>query len=267
MRAAAVPRAGRVKTAGLQAVTPAPWRNPVPIVMGMTVDPAAAVAGIILGAAAAAAGLGFARRPVSPTGPPGEKQAPSPSGEQSPPSPGGFSPSAVYLASIAIAVLSSTAIAHVYGRSGTALSYGLLAAGLVAASITDLSARIIPNALLAGVFIVTTIPMAFGPPMRFGGAAGGAALCGAVMMILYVLARGRLGGGDVKLAVVNGWVLGPGPGLLALTVGFIFGALGAAVILALRPGGRRQEFAYGPFLAAGALAAIIWGPRLMPHLF
>lgn len=236
----------------------------------MAADVFTAAAGAFFGASAAAAVLWAARR----TAPEQRVFSGHPSPSRAEPLPLPFlHPSRLFHP----VLLCSTAAAFsavfwvwieaAYGRGGTAAAYSLLASGLLAASAADGAVRLIPNSFLAGMFAAVTVPLAFGPPGWLGRAAAGAALCGAGMVALYALARGRLGGGDVKLAIINGWVLGPGPGVLGLTLGLIFGALGAGAVLLFAGGGRRTEFPYGPFLAAGALAAMLWGPAFMPHLF
>lgn len=67
-------------------------------------------------------------------------------------------------------------------------------------------------------------------------------------------ARG-IGGGDVKLAALLGAIAGV-PGLLAaLTVAVLGGACAAVALMAMRQGS--GVIPYGPFLAAGAVLAIV----------
>ena len=73
-----------------------------------------------------------------------------------------------------------------------------------------------------------------------------------VLAALSILGRGALGGGDVKMMAVVGLWLGKEV-ILALTTGFILGGVAAVVLLLLRRAGRKDFFAFGPFLIIGTL--------------
>ena len=73
-----------------------------------------------------------------------------------------------------------------------------------------------------------------------------------VLAALSILGRGALGGGDVKMMAVVGLWLGKEV-ILTLTTGFILGGVAAVVLLLLRRGGRKDFFAFGPFLIIGTL--------------
>ena len=73
-----------------------------------------------------------------------------------------------------------------------------------------------------------------------------------VLAALSILGRGALGGGDVKMMAVVGLWLGQEV-ILALTTGFILGGVAAVVLLLLRRAGRKDFFAFGPFLIIGTL--------------
>ena len=82
-------------------------------------------------------------------------------------------------------------------------------------------------------------------------AAGGTFI---VLAALAILGRGALGGGDVKMmACVALWL--SDDIILALVIGFLLGGVGAVVLLLLRRAGRKDFFAFGPFLIIGTLVA------------
>lgn len=73
-----------------------------------------------------------------------------------------------------------------------------------------------------------------------------------VLAALAILGRGALGGGDVKMmACIALWL--SDDVILALVIGFILGGVGAVVLLLLRRAGRKDFFAFGPFLIIGTL--------------
>ena len=77
------------------------------------------------------------------------------------------------------------------------------------------------------------------------------------LLVLNLVTRGQIGMGDVKLAALLGLGLGAlgwGYWLLGVSLGFVFGGIGALVLLLRGRGlGLRSYFAYGPYLVAGAL--------------
>lgn len=65
-----------------------------------------------------------------------------------------------------------------------------------------------------------------------------------------------MGLGDVKFSVFLGLILGPWPTLSAVLIGLILAGVAAVGLLALRMRSMRDSIPYGPFLAAGGLAAL-----------
>jgi leader peptidase (prepilin peptidase) / N-methyltransferase len=73
-----------------------------------------------------------------------------------------------------------------------------------------------------------------------------------------------MGMGDVKLAALIGLVLGSlGLRFVGVAAGaaIAFGGLGGVVALAMGKG-RKSAIPFGPYLAAGAVVAGIWGEQI-----
>jgi leader peptidase (prepilin peptidase)/N-methyltransferase len=85
-----------------------------------------------------------------------------------------------------------------------------------------------------------------------------------IMLLPYLLTRGRgMGYGDVKLAAFIGLMSGFPLVLVALFVGILAGGLVAVFLLASRlVKSRKAAIPYGPFLAVGAMVALIWGDKI-----
>jgi leader peptidase (prepilin peptidase)/N-methyltransferase len=85
-----------------------------------------------------------------------------------------------------------------------------------------------------------------------------------VAWVSHVLLRKTgLGGGDIKLAGLIGATLGASGGLVAAFLGIVAGGVVAVVLLVARLRQFGQYLPFGPFLAAGGLAAGLWGPALL----
>ena len=76
-----------------------------------------------------------------------------------------------------------------------------------------------------------------------------------VLAALAILGRGALGGGDVKMMAVLGLWLGVNGIITTACIGFILGGIAAIIMLLLRIHGRKDFFAFGPFLIMGAVVA------------
>jgi leader peptidase (prepilin peptidase)/N-methyltransferase len=82
----------------------------------------------------------------------------------------------------------------------------------------------------------------------------------AVYAVLWFARPTGLGLGDVKLAGIIGLVagaLGVQATITAGMAGYLFGAVYAVGLLVTRRATRGSEFPFGPFMLAGALAAVL----------
>ncbi len=127
---------------------------------------------------------------------------------------------------------------------------------LVTLSSTDFDRRRIPNVVTYPA-VVAALALSWAWPDR--AVADIAIGTGAAVCVAVVLGFLRFGGGDLKLVVLMGALLGWPDLMPALLYGVLAGGLVAAALLVLR--GRGSTFAYGPYLAAGAAVVMLF-PRL-----
>ena len=91
--------------------------------------------------------------------------------------------------------------------------------------------------------------------------AGGGA--GFVFFLGILLLRpGGMGFGDVMLGGLLGLLLGLAGVVIAVWVASVAGGLVAVVLLVLRIRGRKSGIPFGPFLAGGAMVALLAGPQI-----
>jgi leader peptidase (prepilin peptidase) / N-methyltransferase len=86
-------------------------------------------------------------------------------------------------------------------------------------------------------------------------------VAGAVFLAIAALGSAvfkaeAMGLGDVKFSVFLGLILGPQPTFIAVLTGLILAGVVASGLVLLRLRSMRDSIPYGPFLAAGALAAL-----------
>ncbi|MBV8388135.1 MAG: prepilin peptidase, partial [Acidimicrobiia bacterium] len=75
-----------------------------------------------------------------------------------------------------------------------------------------------------------------------------------------------MGFGDVRLSFLLGLFLGwldLRHVFLGVFVGFLLGSIVGLVLMALRRRGRRDHIPFGPFLAAGAVIAVLFGTSIL----
>ena len=89
--------------------------------------------------------------------------------------------------------------------------------------------------------------------------AGGGALYLIGVLGELILKKESMGGGDVKLAAMLGAFMGWKLILAALFVAFLVGAVVGVVTLARKPKDWDSSLPFGPFIALGAVLALLWG--------
>jgi prepilin signal peptidase PulO-like enzyme (type II secretory pathway) len=156
----------------------------------------------------------------------------------------------------------SAAFALMAWRTGCSLELigaFLLAGVLIAASHTDLREMVIPDKLVAFGIAAGIAARLLSHPLPWWDYALGAAAGSGIMLLLAVVSRGGMGGGDIKLYLFVGLMLG-----LKLTILSIFAAsvLGSLYGLGLMLAGkfqRRMHIPFGPFIALGAMLSYSFG--------
>ncbi|WP_426182205.1 prepilin peptidase [Microbacterium sp. TWP3-1-2b2] len=119
--------------------------------------------------------------------------------------------------------------------------------------------RIVLPTLAAVLALVGIDALVTGQSGSMIGAVIGMLALGGIYAVLRAASRGGIGGGDVKLAVVIGLVLG-WHGWQALAVGaasaFVLGALYALALMATRRANRSTRIAFGPWMIIGAVLGV-----------
>ncbi|MBQ1335390.1 MAG: prepilin peptidase, partial [Selenomonadaceae bacterium] len=134
-----------------------------------------------------------------------------------------------------------------------ALFWGLLALFfLLLIACTDFEQYVIFDAMLlpfalAGLAAALLLGMPV-PDHLLSGFLGGLAF-----LVLAILTRGGIGGGDVKLIAVLGLWFGPERLLNIVLPGLLLGGLAALFLLLSKKKKRQEAFAYGPYFCLAAI--------------
>ena len=150
-------------------------------------------------------------------------------------------------------------------------AYCILMAVLVAQTWIDLHTQRLPReitytGLILGAISLTVAAIVIDEPERIWMMALGAMIALVAMWLIYVLSKGGMGDGDVRLAPLLGLYLGwlnPGIVLPGLFFGFVAGAVVGVAMMAIDRAGRRTAVPFGPFLALGTVVAIFVGQHFV----
>lgn len=83
-----------------------------------------------------------------------------------------------------------------------------------------------------------------------------------LMLLIYYVTKGKgIGGGDIKLMAVTGLLIGFPKILLAFILGCILGSI--LHILRMKITNKGRVLAFGPYLSAGIVIAILYGDQLI----
>lgn len=153
-------------------------------------------------------------------------------------------------------------------------AYCVFGAGLIALSWIDLHTKRLPREITyataaIGVPLLCIAALVRHEPRRMWMMLLGAACALAFMGLVYLLSRGGMGDGDVRLSPLLGAFLGwLNPGFVApgLFLGFLYGAVVGVVVMAVSHGGRKTSVPFGPFLAAGSVTAVWLGQPMIDLL-
>ncbi|MFH0803910.1 MAG: A24 family peptidase, partial [Candidatus Tagabacteria bacterium] len=146
---------------------------------------------------------------------------------------------------------------------------------LIIISVYDLRHQIIPNGLVYTFIvlsffspIITRLPAGkAGYPLPVTGYDYIAGLAFFVFFaLLWLVSKGKwMGLGDAKLALGIGWLLGAIHGLIAIIFSFWSGALLGIFLLLFLPKTfkLKSRIPFGPFLALGAIIALLFGNNIL----
>lgn len=134
---------------------------------------------------------------------------------------------------------------------------------LVLLTATDLEQRILPHVALDPLLIGTAAFVPFNPAVSWQSAIAGALLAVAVLGGLGLLIRGGIALGDLYLVAPLGLLVGISGIFVTLFVAGLLAGATSAVLLAVRAVRLKSYIPFGPFLVAGASAALITGPQLV----
>jgi leader peptidase (prepilin peptidase)/N-methyltransferase len=151
-----------------------------------------------------------------------------------------------------------------FGFSAPFYVFWPLSCVLLVISFIDLDLRIIPDRVtLPGIAVGLIVAPLVGF-LGFWDSLIGVVVGGGTLYLIGVLGelflkKESMGGGDVKLAAMLGAFMGWKLVLVALFVAFFVGAVIGVIVMARKPKDWDSSLPFGPFIALGAVLALLWG--------
>lgn len=134
---------------------------------------------------------------------------------------------------------------------------------LIIITLIDLKHKIIPNVLVLTLLVwAVTWQLAF-PDLPHYEAVVGGLLGGGIFLLIAVLSKGGMGGGDIKLMFSAGIFLGVMPAILAILISSIVGGIIGLILILLKIKDRKDPIPFGPFLSLGIFLTSLWGQEII----
>lgn len=134
---------------------------------------------------------------------------------------------------------------------------------LTVVAFVDIDTMEIPNGFNIALFVIGVISMVTMPGLTLLERLLGMASVSVPLLLITLAVPGAFGGGDIKLMEACGLLLGWKQSLVALFLAILTGGLYGIYLLITGRKGRKDHFAFGPFLCLGMLIAIFWGKELL----
>lgn len=134
---------------------------------------------------------------------------------------------------------------------------------LVIITVSDLAYMLIPNKILLPFGIVLFGLRLVSPLTPWWDSVLGAAVGFGLLLLIGLVSKGGMGGGDIKLFLVIGLVLGTVHTLLTLFLAALIGSVVGVFILGKKGKGRKTPIPFGPSIGAAALISYFWGVKIV----
>lgn len=155
-----------------------------------------------------------------------------------------------------------------FGPTMVAAVYAMLFSALLVVAGTDLSHKIIPNAVTFPGIVLGLVSAATILPLGLLNGLVGLLVGGGILWLLawaspYLFGKEGMGGGDIKLLAMIGAFLGWKLALMTIMIGSLVGSVVGVSLLAAQVITRDEYIPFGPFLVLGAVSALFFGTPIL----
>ena len=150
-----------------------------------------------------------------------------------------------------------------YGLRAELLAALVFSVFMVMISFIDLDHQIILDGMLIWLAVLGAAVQFWLGPFSWWSVLVGVVFGGGFLLLLAIISKGGMGGGDVKFAAALGFWLGWPGILLALFLSFMLGGLISLILLLTGLRGRKDFIPFGPFIAIGAWIVLLYGRSIV----
>jgi leader peptidase (prepilin peptidase) / N-methyltransferase len=157
--------------------------------------------------------------------------------------------------------ITAIAFALAFARFGVAwplLLAWFFIAVMVAVAFIDYDHMIIPTRIVLPAALVGLLAAIALDPQKWWLYLAGAAGAAGFLFVLALVWPGAMGGGDIRMALLMGAVLGKYV-LVAMFLAFLLGGIAGLFLLATKKRGRKDRVPFGPYLAVGSVLTVLAG--------
>lgn len=139
----------------------------------------------------------------------------------------------------------------------------LLLAILMAVAFVDIDTMEIPNGFVIAALICGLLSIILFPEVTLWGHFIGFFSVSVPLALITMIIPGAFGGGDIKLMTALGLFMGWKISITAFAIAVLSGGAYGIYLLAGKKKGRKDHFAFGPFLCLGTATAIFYGTSII----
>lgn len=134
---------------------------------------------------------------------------------------------------------------------------------LIIITVSDIAYMLIPDKVLLPFAIVLILLRIFSPLNPWWDAVVGAVFGFSILLLIAIVSKGGMGGGDIKLFFLIGLVLGFKLTIVALFMSAVIGLIAGVMQLLWQKKGRKQPIPFGPWIAVGSVLTYFWGQEIL----
>lgn len=134
---------------------------------------------------------------------------------------------------------------------------------LVTINVSDIAYMLIPDKILLFFLPLLIVGRILSPLEPWWDSIVGAALGFSLLLLIAIISKGGMGGGDIKLFLLIGLVLGTFDTLLTLFLASVIGMFVGGIVLWVRRQGRKTPVPFGPSIAIAAIIVYFYGDQLI----
>lgn len=153
---------------------------------------------------------------------------------------------------------------HIYGFSLNAIIYALLISVLLVISIIDYSYYKIPDGLNGLIILLGVVYLMFNKSeVSMMNHLLGLVVGGGLFLLISIISKGAMGGGDIKLMGSLGLLFGWQKILVIALLAFNIGAIMSIIMIVCKIKNKKDTIPFGPFIAVSAYIVLVYGTQIM----